>query len=171
MVREVLIYPDKKLREVSKNIETFDERLHSLLEDMYDTMMKRNGVGLASIQIGIPLNILIINPLDEDGSQKKENLLEVINPKIISSEGETVFNEGCLSIPDFYEDIKRAKKIEVEFFNRFGEKKNLIIDDFLAIAFQHEIDHLKGHLFIEKLSITKRKKFEKDWKKKLKAKN
>ena len=171
MVREVLIYPDKRLREVSKNIEAFDEKLHSLLEDMYDTMMKRNGVGLASIQIGIPLNILIINPLDEDGNQNREDLLEVINPKITSSEGETVFNEGCLSIPDFYEDIKRAKKVEVEFFNRFGEKKNLIIDDFLAIAFQHEIDHLKGHLFIEKLSITKRKRFEKDWKKKLKAKN
>ena len=171
MVREVLIYPDKRLREVSKNIEAFDEKLHSLLEDMYDTMMKRNGVGLASIQIGIPLNVLIINPLDEDGNQNREDLLEVINPKITSSEGETVFNEGCLSIPDFYEDIKRAKKVEVEFFNRFGEKKNLIIDDFLAIAFQHEIDHLKGHLFIEKLSITKRKRFEKDWKKKLKAKN
>ena len=171
MVREVLIYPDKKLRKVSKNVETFDEKLHSLLEDMYDTMMKRNGVGLASIQIGIPLNVLIINPLDEDGNQNREDLLEVINPKITSSEGETVFNEGCLSIPDFYEDIKRAKKVEVEFFNRFGEKNFLIIDDFLAIAFQHEIDHLKGHLFIEKLSITKRKRFEKDWKKKLKAKN
>ena len=171
MVKEVLIYPDKRLRKVSKNIKNFDEKLHSLLEDMYDTMMKRNGVGLASIQIGIPLNVLIINPLDEDGNQKKEDLLEVINPKIISSEGATVFNEGCLSVPDFYEDIKRAKKIEVEFFDRFGEKNFFKIDDFLAIAFQHEIDHLKGHLFIEKLSITKRKKFEKDWKKKLKAKN
>ena len=171
MVREVLIYPDKRLREVSKNIEAFDEKLHSLLEDMYDTMMKKNGVGLASIQIGVPLNVLIINPLDEDGNQKKEDLLEVINPQITSSEGETVFNEGCLSIPDFYEDIKRAQKIEVEFFNRFGKKKYLKMDDFLAIAFQHEIDHLKGHLFIEKLSITKRKRFEKDWKKKLKAKN
>lgn len=170
MVREVLIYPDKRLREASKDIEAFDEKLHSLLEDMYHTMIKRNGVGLAAIQIGVPLNVLIINPVDEDGNQKIEDLIEVINPTILWSEGETTFNEGCLSVPDFYEDIKRAKRIEVEFFDRIGEKKNLKMSDFLAIAFQHEIDHLNGHLFIEKLSIIKRKKFEKDWKKKIKAK-
>ncbi len=170
MVKEVLTYPNKTLKEISKDVKKFDEKLHILLNDMYDTMMAKNGVGLAAIQIGTALNVLIINPLDEEKNQKKEDLIEVINPKIIFAEGEVIFNEGCLSVPSFYEDVKRAKVIEIEFFDRFGEKKVIKDDGFLAIAFQHEIDHLKGHLFIEKLSIIKRKKFEKEWKKKSKVK-
>ncbi len=169
MIRNIVIYPDKRLRKVSRDVIEFDEKLHKLLDDMYETMIAKDGIGLAAIQVGIDLNALLINLADEEGNQYKEDLLEVINPKITHLEGDEIYQEGCLSIPEFFEDIKRAKKITVEYFDRFGNKIVSDLDGLLAIAMQHEIDHLKGHLFIEKLSYLKRKKFEKEWKKKLKA--
>ena len=165
MIREIVVYPDKRLKQVSRPIEKFDKKLHSLLEDMYDTMSAKNGIGLAAIQIGIPLRALIINLPKEEGEQKKEDLIEAINPKILESKGSIIYTEGCLSVPEYYDDIERAKWVKVEFFDRFGNKKILETDGLLAIAFQHEIDHLNGHLFIEKLSFLKRKKFEKEWRK------
>jgi peptide deformylase len=169
MIREVLTYPDKRLKLKSSNVVLFDDNLNSLLDDMYETMRAKDGVGLAAIQIGMPLNVLIINPVTEDGEQFKDDLLEIINPKILSSSGSTLFQEGCLSLPGVYEDVKRFERIEVEFFDRYGNKVQKVFEDFLAIAFQHELDHLNGKLFIERLSILKRKKFEKEWKKKSKA--
>ncbi len=176
MIRDIVVYPDKRLKEVSKSVENFDKELHTLLDDMYDTMVAKNGVGLAAIQIGVPLRVLIINrPLDIESDdpklqQPKENTLEVINPVILEAEGSTKFQEGCLSVPGYYEDVNRFKKIKIEYQNRDGEKIIIEDDDFLAIALQHEMDHLDGKLFIEKLSIIKRKKFEKEWKKRLKKK-
>jgi len=166
MIREVLIYPDKRLKQDSSDVDNFDENLLTLLDDMYETMKSRDGVGLAAIQVGVAKNILIINPVRDDGEQLKEDLIEMINPTILSKEGEVVYQEGCLSVPGFYEDIKRFQKVEIEFFNRLGTKERVVLEDFIAVAFQHEYDHLRGHLFIEKLSIIKRKKFEKEWKKK-----
>ncbi len=172
MVREIVIYPDKRLKLVSREVESFDGALHDLLDDMYDTMIARNGVGLAAIQVGVDLRALIINvPLEkEDGEhdQPKENTLEMINPVIVEKDGSEKFQEGCLSVPGVYEDIERAKHVKVEYFDRHGEKHTIEDDDFLAIAMQHEIDHLDGKVFIEKLSYIKRKKFEKEWKRKLK---
>ena len=169
MIREILVYPDKRLRLKSKDVMAFDADLHTLLDDMYETMIAKEGIGLAAIQVGIAKNILIINLADEEGIQKKEALVEVINPKITHKEGEEVYQEGCLSVPGYYDDVKRAQKIKVEYFNRFGEKIVQELDGLLAIAMQHEMDHLLGHLFIEKLSYLKRKKFEKEWKKKIKV--
>ncbi|WP_200763000.1 peptide deformylase [Nitrosophilus alvini] len=169
MIREVVVYPDKRLKEVSKPVESFDENLHTLLDDMYETMIAKNGIGLAAIQIGVPLRALIINLPDEEGNQPKEALLEVINPVILEKRGSAVYTEGCLSVPEYYDDVERAEWVKVEFQDRYGEKKVIETDGLLAIAFQHEIDHLNGHLFIEKLSILKRKKFEKEWKKRKKA--
>jgi len=168
MVREIVVYPDKRLKQVSKPVEKFDENLHKLLDDMYETMIAKNGIGLAAIQVGVPLRALIINLPNEEGEQKKEDLIEVINPKILESRGSTTYTEGCLSVPEYYDDVERAEWIRVEFFDRFGNKKIVETDGLLAIAFQHEIDHLNGHLFIEKLSFLKRKKFEKEWKKRRK---
>ena len=172
MLREIVVYPDKRLKLVSREVVSFDGALHDLLDDMYDTMMAKNGVGLAAIQVGVDLRALIINiPLEdkeEKESQPKENTLEMINPVIIEAEGKEKFQEGCLSIPGFYEDIERAKHVKVEYYDRDGNKQTIEDDDFLAIAMQHEIDHLEGKVFIEKLSYIKRKKFEKDWKRKLK---
>ncbi|MBA1419491.1 MAG: peptide deformylase [Epsilonproteobacteria bacterium] len=172
MVREIVVYPDKRLKLISKEVTSFDGALHDLLDDMYDTMRVRNGVGLAAIQVGVDTRALIINiPLeDEDGEhdQPKENTLEMINPVIIEQDGTEKFQEGCLSIPGVYEDVERAKHVKVEYFDRHGEKKTIEDDDFLAVAMQHEMDHLDGKVFIEKLSYIKRKKFEKEWKRKQK---
>ena len=172
MVREIVVYPDKRLKLISKEVTSFDGELHDLLDDMYETMRARNGVGLAAIQVGVDIRALIINiPLeDEDGEhdQPKENTLEMINPVIIEQDGTEKFQEGCLSIPGVYEDVERAKHVKVEYFDRHGEKKTIEDDDFLAVAMQHEMDHLDGKVFIEKLSYIKRKKFEKEWKRKQK---
>jgi len=169
MVRDIVIYPDKRLKLISTEVTEFNSELHSLLEDMYDTMFSKKGVGLAAIQIGVAKRVLIINLPDEnddDALPLKSETLEIINPVFIKKEGSCKHQEGCLSIPGIYEDIIRAEHIIVEYQNRYGEKKTIENNDFLAIAIQHEIDHLDGKVFIEKLSFIKRKKFEKEWKKK-----
>ena len=171
MIREVITYPNKLLRVKSKDVEQFDSELHTLLEDMYDTMMAEGGVGLAAIQIAMPLNVLIINIPNEEDIQEKDELIEAINPIVTHKDGTQVFTEGCLSVPGFNEDITRAQHIIVEYFDRNGNKQTMECEDFLAVAWQHEMEHLAGHLFIENLSIIKRKKFEKEWKKKIKDKN
>jgi len=168
MIREIVVYPDKRLKLISKEVESFNGALHDLLDDMYETMRARNGVGLAAIQVGVDIRALIINiPLEDaegDHDQPKENTLEMINPVIIEKDGTEKFQEGCLSIPGVYEEVERAKHVKVEYLDREGNKQTIEDDDFLAIAIQHEMDHLDGKVFIEKLSYIKRKKFEKEWK-------
>ena len=171
MIREIIIYPDKRLKEVSTPVTKFNEELHALLDDMYETMVSRKGVGLAAIQIGVAKRVLIINLPEDDGDDvviNKEDTLEIINPVFTTMEGSCKNQEGCLSVPGFYEDIERASHVVVEYQDRYGNKKVIESDDFLAIALQHEIDHLEGKVFVEKLSILKRKKFEKEWKKRQK---
>lgn len=171
MIREIITYPDKRLWQKSKDITIFDEKLHTLLNDMYETMISKGGIGLAAIQVAVPLNALIINLLNEESEQQeKEDLLEVINPKITTKQGTITYQEGCLSVPGFYEDIDRFEEIGVTYQDRFGNEINRNLDGLLAIAMQHEMDHLQGHLFIEKLSYNKRKKFEKEYKKAQKSK-
>jgi len=173
MVREIIIYPDKRLKVISKEVETFDEKLHEILDDMYETMVAKNGVGLAAIQIAVPLRVLIINvPIEaeeEEDDQPQENTLEMINPVIVDKSGSTLYQEGCLSVPGFYEDVERFAYIKVNYFDRHGNAHTIENDAFLAIAIQHEIDHLEGKVFVEKLSYIKRKKFEKEWKKRQKV--
>jgi peptide deformylase len=131
-------------------------------------MLSKKGVGLAAIQIGVAKRALIINLPEDDSDDviiKKEDTLEIINPIFITKEGSCKHQEGCLSIPGVYEDIERAEHIVLEYQDRYGKKKTIENNEFLAIAIQHEMDHLDGKVFIEKLSILKRKKFEKEWKK------
>jgi len=171
MIRDVVIYPDKRLKQVSLEVNQFNEDLHTLLDDMYDTMVHKKGVGLAAIQIGIPKRVLIVNiPTDdsEDAMVNKDETLEIINPVFTTIEGSCKNQEGCLSVPGFYEDVERAKRVVMEYQNRHGETKVIDNEEFLAIALQHEMDHLDGKVFVEKLSILKRKKFEKEWKKRQK---
>jgi peptide deformylase len=171
MVRDIIIYPDKRLKLISKEVTLFDDELHTLLDDMFDTMILKRGIGLASIQVGVDKRVLIINiPKDDndDDIQLKKNTLEIINPVFIKKEGLCKYQEGCLSIPGVYEDIERFEHIVIEYYNRHGEKQTIESRDFLAIAIQHETDHLDGKVFIEKLSFIKRKKFEKEWKKRRK---
>ena len=168
MIRQIITYPDKRLFMRSSEVEKFDEELHRLLDDMYETMLAKNGIGLAAIQVAVPLRALIINLPDEEGKQHKEDLLELINPVIVESRGTQVYTEGCLSVPEYYDDVERAEWVKVEYQDRYGNKKTIETDGLLAVAIQHEMDHLDGHLFIEKLPYLKRKKFEKEWKKKRK---
>ena len=168
MKRQIITYPDKRLFMRSSEVEKFDEELHRLLDDMYETMLAKNGIGLAAIQVAVPLRALIINLPDEEGKQHKKDLLELINPVIVESRGTQVYTEGCLSVPEYYDDVERAEWVKVEYQDRYGNKKTIETDGLLAVAIQHEMDHLDGHLFIEKLPYLKRKKFEKEWKKKRK---
>ncbi|MBD3797142.1 MAG: peptide deformylase [Campylobacterales bacterium] len=160
----IVEYPDKRLRQISKEITSFDEKLHKLLDAMYPVMMNTNGIGLAAIQVAHPVRALILNIPDEDGEQRDENLMEIINPIVVKTEGETVYQEGCLSVPQFYEDVKRHETIKINYQDRHGNTKVLEADGLLAIAIQHEMDHLEGILFIDKLSYARRKKFEKEYK-------
>ncbi|MDE5591913.1 MAG: peptide deformylase [Helicobacter sp.] len=165
---EVVIYPNSILRKVSKPVEAFDESLHQLLDGMYEIMIQKNGVGISAIQVAKPIRALLICLPDEKGEQNQENLIEAINPEILSKSGEILFTEGCLSIPEFYEDVKRFENIKVAYQDRFGNRREIEAEGFLAVAFQHEIDHLNGVLFIDKLPLLKRKKFEKEFKQKRK---
>ena len=160
----IVEYPDKKLREKSKEVISFDEKLHKLLDSMYPVMMNTNGIGLAAIQVAHPVCALILNIPDEDGEQPKENLIEIINPVITHKDGESVYQEGCLSVPSFYEDIARFETVTINYQDRDANTKTIEADGLLAIAIQHEMDHLEGILFIDKLSYSRRKKFEKEYK-------
>ncbi|PAF54396.1 peptide deformylase [Helicobacter sp. 13S00482-2] len=164
-ILEILKYPNKALRKISKDVQAFDEALHKLLDDMYETMSERQGVGIAAIQVGIDQRIVLVNvPSEEDNEQHRENLLEIINPVFLKKEGNIKWNEGCLSVPEFYEEVDRFEQVTIAYCDRFGEKKILQANGLLAIAIQHEIDHLNGILFVDKLPILKRKKFEKELK-------
>lgn len=167
---QIITYPDKQLKTLSKEVTSFDENLHTLLDDMFETMMSNNGIGLAAIQVARPIRALILCIPDEEGEQKKENLLEILNPLIKEPKGTTTYQEGCLSVPGFYEDIERFESLILHYQDRFGNPCTLEANELLAIAIQHEMDHLEGKLFIEKLSYNRRKKFEKEFKRALKEK-
>ena len=168
MKLNIVEYPDKRLRMKSKDVKIFDKKLHNLLDSMYPMMIDTNGIGLAAIQVNHPVKALILNIPDEDGEQPRDNLLEIINPVVSHSAGETVYQEGCLSVPKFYEDITRYETLTLNYQDREGNTKTLEADGLLSIAIQHEMDHLEGILFIDKLSYARRKKFEKEYKRMLK---
>ncbi|NLK65891.1 MAG: peptide deformylase [Campylobacteraceae bacterium] len=168
MILDVLTYPDKRLYEKSKKVEVFDESLHKFLDDMYETMVEYKGIGLAAIQVGKPIRALIVNLVNEEGVQDKADLLEIINPEILEKSGEICYQEGCLSVPEFFEDVTRPSDIVVRYQDRDGNFHEIAASELLAVCIQHEIDHLNGHLFIEKISYKSKKRFSKEYKKILK---
>ncbi|MDD2566953.1 MAG: peptide deformylase [Thiovulaceae bacterium] len=164
MILPIVAYPDKRLKQKSQNVEAFDAELHTFLDDMYETMIASNGIGLAAIQVAVPKNILILNIPDEEDEQTKDTLIEMINPVIHAKEGTTSYQEGCLSVPGFYEEVERFESIKVSYNDRHGNEHEIAAEGLLSIAIQHEMDHLLGILFIDKLSYARRKKFEKEYK-------
>ena len=178
MVLKVITYPNKNSFLKSKPVGRFDKQLHAFLDDLYETMIDYGGIGISAIQVDKPVRVMLVliprdtGKLDKDGEplqeQIKEDLLEIINPVFIKREGEQICKEGCLSVPGFYEDVKRAAVIEIEYFDRHGNKQSLSASGLKAVCIQHEYDHLEGHLFIEKIGYNKRKKFDKEYKQKLK---
>lgn len=171
MQRQIITYPDKRLFERSLKVQNFNATLHALLDDMYETMINGNGIGLAAIQVAEPLRIFLANLPDENDEIKKENLLEFINPELEFIGTEKILcNEGCLSVPNFFEEVERYKSVRVRYQDRFGKAQSLEASDLLAVVLQHEFEHLDGHLFIERLSYSQKKLFEKEFKAAQKAK-
>jgi peptide deformylase len=162
-VLDILTYPNPILRRKSAPAKNVDKEIEQLLDNMVETMYAAPGVGLAAPQVGVNIRVITV-----DVSPKEENspgLIELINPEIISAEGEQVGEEGCLSIPGFVSEVKRKAKVKVKGLNRYGEPVEIEGESLLARALQHEIDHLDGIFFIDRLSRLKRellrKKIEK----------
>jgi peptide deformylase len=150
-IRKIIYLPDKRLRLVAKSVTQFDDALQVLIDDMFDTMYHAKGVGLAAPQIGVSLRLSVVDVTDD----KKQQLV-LVNPEIIAMEGDTEYQEGCLSIPGVYDLVARAKEVTIRAQDRFGKLFEMTAGGLLGECFQHEIDHLHGKLFIDLLSPLKR---------------
>ncbi len=153
---EILQYPDKRLRTVAKPVERIDESIKLLVDNMFETMYAAPGVGLAATQVNVHQQIIVI-----DVSAEKNQPLCLINPEIIEREGVEICEEGCLSVPEIYEMVERAAQVKVTALNQHGEGLTLNADEFLAVCIQHEMDHLKGKLFVDYLSSLKLQRVKK----------
>lgn len=178
MIMKILTFPDPKLREVSQPVETFGPEIKKLSEDMIETMYHANGIGLAAPQVGELVRMVVIDtrPKDEKGRRYKyEEMSELeaavkqplilINPEIVKGEGKTTFDEGCLSIPGYFETVERFNYIEMKAFDVNGKEFVVKTDGLLAICMQHELDHLEGTLFLDHLSFVKGNKIKNQIKK------
>jgi len=168
-IRSILTAPDPRLKLVSEPVETVDGEIRTLIDDMIETMYDADGIGLAAIQVGVSKRILVLDIDQKDG---KKNPRAFINPVIIwASEETATFEEGCLSIPEIWDEVERPARIKAEYLDRDGKKQELEAEGLLAVCLQHEMDHLEGILFVDHLSKLKRsmalKKLQKA--KKLKA--
>ena len=153
-MRPILTAPDPRLQAVSTDVETVDGEIRALIDDMTDSMYAADGIGLAAIQIGVAKRVLVI---DLDQKEGNKNPVPYINPKIIwASDEMAVFEEGCLSVPEIWDDVERPAQIKCESLNRDGKKQVLEADGLLATCLQHEMDHLNGVLFIDHLSRLKK---------------
>lgn len=150
-IRKIIYLPDPRLRKVSTPVDTFDDQLHTLIDDMFETMYDARGVGLAAPQIGINIRLSVVDTSDDKSGQ-----LVLVNPEIIASEGQAEYQEGCLSVPGVYDTVRRAEKVTLRAQDRHGEFYELEADGLLGECFQHEIDHLNGKLFVDMLSPLKR---------------
>ncbi|WP_409275605.1 peptide deformylase [Neobacillus sp. SCS-31] len=145
-IRKLVYYPAEILEQPCSEIGKFDKKLGKLLDDMYETMIEFDGVGLAAPQIGQPVRVAIVDVDDESGT------IEMVNPKILSSSGEQTGAEGCLSFPGIYGEVTRPNRVKIEAQDRKGKPYTLEAEGFLARAIQHEIDHLDGVLFTAKVT-------------------
>ncbi|MBS0002409.1 MAG: peptide deformylase [Thioalkalivibrio sp.] len=155
-LREILHFPDPRLRLRADPVDQVDDSVRQLVDDMFETMYAAPGIGLAATQINVQKRILVAD-VSED--QTRPNCL--INPEIVSREGEEEMDEGCLSVPGFYETVRRAERIRVRAQNRDGQYFETDVDGLLAVCIQHEIDHLDGKLFVDYLSTLKRNRIRK----------
>nr|CAD6426662.1 peptide deformylase [Rhizobium sp. Q54] len=162
-IKPLIILPDPVLRQVSKPVEQVDSEITRLADDMLETMYDAPGIGLAAIQIGVPRRLLVIDVSKEDEENKP---MVFINPEIVGASDErSTYEEGCLSIPDYYAEVERPAMVTVSYVDREGKQQTIQADGLLATCLQHEIDHLNGVLFIDHISRLKRemviKKFTK----------
>lgn len=147
----IIEFPDPRLRTVAKPVEAVDKRIRQLIDDMFETMYEAPGIGLAATQVDVHLRLLVL-----DVSEDKTQPMVFINPEILSAEGSQVYQEGCLSVPGIYADIKRANSISVRALDRDGQSFEISTEGLLAVCIQHEMDHLAGKVFVDYLSPLKR---------------
>lgn len=151
----ILEFPDKRLRTVAEEVNQVDDNIKTLVDDMLETMYAAKGVGLAATQVNVHKRIIVM-----DVSEDKDEPICLINPKIIAQDGVEESEEGCLSVPGFFEKVSRAEHIKVQALNRDGESFELEARDLLAVCIQHEMDHLQGKLFVDYLSAFKRNRIK-----------
>lgn len=151
MIRPIVHLPDPVLRQVAADVNQFDGALQQLIEDMFETMYDAPGVGLAAPQIGVSLQLAVV---DVVGDKTQQYVL--INPKVVCAEGKSKYQEGCLSVPGVYDTVERATSVTIQALDRHGNPFEITADGLLGECFQHEIDHLNGRLFIDLLSPLKR---------------
>ena len=156
MILDILKYPDKRLRTIAKEVEVVNTEIKQQVKDMFETMYDAPGIGLAATQVNFHQRIIVIDISDECNEP-----LCLINPKIIEKNGEIEWEEGCLSVPNYYESVKRANEIKVSALNQLGELSEIDASEMLAVCIQHEMDHLKGILFVDHLSKLKQKRLKK----------
>ncbi|WP_294613340.1 peptide deformylase [uncultured Gilliamella sp.] len=157
----ILRFPDERLRKIAKPVSQFTPELQTTIDNMIETMYSsENGIGLAATQVNVHEQIIVI-----DVSPDKSQLYVIINPEVISQQGETGIEEGCLSIPDCHGFVPRSEKIKIKALDRHGKPYEIDADELLAICIQHEMDHLKGKLFVDYLSPLKRQRIEQKMKK------
>ena len=166
-VRDILIIPDKRLRLKSEAVKTVDKPLRALINDMFETMYAAPGIGLAAIQIGVPRRVVTMDLAKKDEPKQPQVF---INPEVVwASDEKAVYEEGCLSIPEYYEEVARPKAVKVNFLDADLKPQEIDAEGLLATCLQHEIDHINGVLFIDHISKLKRdmvmKKFKKAAKK------
>ncbi|MDD5435049.1 MAG: peptide deformylase [Nitrospira sp.] len=156
-VLKIIEYPDPILRQKSRIIGKWDEELYKLINDMENTLDAVPGLGLAAVQVGVPVQMFVYD--DKLGKEQKNHYSVLINPEIVFKDGEIKEEEGCLSVPDYRDSVVRAAVVRVRGFDREGKSIELSGDGLLARLFQHEIDHLNGILFIDRLSSLKKSLF------------
>ncbi len=155
-ILDILHFPDNRLRNKAKPVAEVDDETRRLVDDMFETMYQAPGIGLAATQVNVAKRVVVI-----DISEEHDQPLALINPEILTREGEETMDEGCLSVPGIYETVKRAERITIRALDRNGEPFELEADGLLAVCIQHEIDHLDGKLFVDYLSNLKRQRIRK----------
>jgi peptide deformylase len=155
-LRTILEFPDPRLRTRAKPVTVFDAALGTLIDDLFETMYAAPGIGLAATQVDVHQRVLVI-----DVSSDRTGQLALVNPEILAREGEEVTEEGCLSVPGIFDEVKRAAKVRIRAQDRTGAVFERDYDDILAVCIQHEMDHLEGKLFVDYLSDLKRERIRK----------
>ena len=155
---KILIFPDPRLRTVAKSVEVVDDSIKKLTQDMLETMYQGSGIGLAATQVNVHKRVIVL-----DVSETKDEPLILINPKLnkIIHPNKKNFSEGCLSVPGFYEELKRPSSVEISYLDIDGERKSLLANDLLAVVIQHEMDHLDGKMMVDFISNIKREMIRK----------
>ncbi len=162
MVHEILVWPNPVLKQKAQPVGEVDESTRTLIKDMFESMYAADGVGLAAPQIGVLKNVIV---LDTTPRQPESKALAMVNPEILSLEGKCTYREGCLSVPGEAEDVERAAVVTARYLDEQGVQQTITADGLLAIAIQHECDHLKGVMFVDHISNMKRELIRKRMKK------